>query len=144
DRAGGTRPRVPTVPTTRRHHTRRRWAWSCRCAGLHRSVGRRPARRRHARRRHDDGVLVPGVRGPAMSKLLVIEDETALRRALRIFLEAHDYAVVLAATGTEGLALASKEHPDAVILDLGLPDMDGVSVATALRGWSNVPIVVLS
>jgi two-component system KDP operon response regulator KdpE len=79
-----------------------------------------------------------------VSKLLVIEDETALRRALRIFLEAHDYSVVLAATGNEGLSLAAKEHPDAVILDLGLPDMDGVSVATSLRGWSNVPIVVLS
>lgn len=79
-----------------------------------------------------------------MSKLLVIEDETPLRRALRIFLEAHDYTVVIAANGTDGLALAAKEHPDAVILDLGLPDMDGVAVATALRGWSNVPIVVLS
>jgi two-component system KDP operon response regulator KdpE len=76
--------------------------------------------------------------------LLVIEDEAALRRALRIFLEAHDYQVVLAATGTEGLALAAKEHPDAVILDLGLPDLDGVSVATSLRAWSTVPIVVLS
>ncbi len=76
--------------------------------------------------------------------LLVIEDEAALRRALRIFLEAHDYQVVLAATGTEGLALAAKEHPDAVILDLGLPDIDGVSVATSLRSWSMVPIVVLS
>jgi two-component system KDP operon response regulator KdpE len=79
-----------------------------------------------------------------VSKLLVIEDETPLRRALRIFLEAHDYTVVIAANGTDGLALAAKEHPDAVILDLGLPDMDGVAVATALRGWSNVPIVVLS
>ena len=79
-----------------------------------------------------------------MSKLLVIEDETPLRRALRIFLEAHDYTVVIAANGTEGLALAAREHPDVVILDLGLPDMDGVAVATALRGWSNVPIVVLS
>jgi two-component system, OmpR family, KDP operon response regulator KdpE len=79
-----------------------------------------------------------------MSKLLVIEDEIALRRALRIFLEAHDYKVVIAANGTDGLALAAREHPDAVILDLGLPDMDGVTVATALRGWSNVPIVVLS
>jgi two-component system KDP operon response regulator KdpE len=76
--------------------------------------------------------------------LLVIEDEAALRRALRIFLEAHDYEVVLAATGTEGLALAAKEHPDAVILDLGLPDMDGVAVATSLREWSTIPIVVLS
>ncbi len=79
-----------------------------------------------------------------MSKLLVIEDETPLRRALRIFLEAHDYTVVAAANGTDGLALAAREHPDAVILDLGLPDMDGVEVATALRGWTNVPIVVLS
>jgi two-component system KDP operon response regulator KdpE len=77
-------------------------------------------------------------------KILVIEDETALRRALRIFLEAHDYAVVLAASGRAGLDLAAREHPDVVILDLGLPDMDGVSVANALRGWSTVPIVVLS
>jgi len=79
-----------------------------------------------------------------MSKVLVIEDEAPLRRALRIFLEAHDYGVVLAASGREGLDLAAREHPDVVILDLGLPDMDGVSVATALRGWSAVPIVVLS
>src|SRR3954468_18358323 len=79
-----------------------------------------------------------------MSKVLVIEDEAPLRRALRIFLEAHDYEVVLAGTGVEGLDLAGREHPDAVVLDLGLPDMDGVDVATALRGWSNVPIVVLS
>jgi two-component system KDP operon response regulator KdpE len=79
-----------------------------------------------------------------MSKVLVIEDEAPLRRALRIFLEAHDYAVVLAASGGEGLELAAREHPDVVILDLGLPDMDGVAVATALRGWSTVPIVVLS
>ena len=78
------------------------------------------------------------------SKVLVIEDEAALRRALRIFLEAHDYDVALAATGTEGLDVAAREHPDVVILDLGLPDMDGVEVASALRGWSAVPIVVLS
>jgi two-component system KDP operon response regulator KdpE len=79
-----------------------------------------------------------------VSKLLVIEDEAPLRRALRIFLEAHDYEVVLADNGTDGLDAAAREHPDAVILDLGLPDMDGVDVATALRGWSGVPIVVLS
>jgi two-component system KDP operon response regulator KdpE len=78
------------------------------------------------------------------SKVLVIEDEAALRRALRIFLEAHEYEVVLAATGREGLDAAAREHPDVVILDLGLPDMDGVDIATALRGWSEVPIVVLS
>jgi len=79
-----------------------------------------------------------------VSKLLVIEDEAPLRRALRIFLEAHDYEVVIAGTGSEGLDVAAREHPDAIVLDLGLPDMDGVDVATALRGWSNVPIVVLS
>ncbi len=79
-----------------------------------------------------------------MSTLLVIEDDLALRRALRIFLEAHEYGVLLAGSGREGLDLAAHGHPDAVILDLGLPDMDGVDVTTALRGWSNVPIVVLS
>ena len=63
-----------------------------------------------------------------MSKVLVIEDEAPLRRALRIFLEAHDYAVVLAASGGEGLELAAREHPDVVILDLGLPDRDGLDV----------------
>jgi len=79
-----------------------------------------------------------------MSKILVIEDEGALLRALRIFLEAHDYAVVAAADGREGMDAAAREHPDLVILDLGLPDVDGVTVATSLRGWTNVPILVLS
>jgi two-component system KDP operon response regulator KdpE len=78
------------------------------------------------------------------NKVLVIEDETPLRRALSIFLEAHEYDVALAATGAEGLDLAAREHPDVVVLDLGLPDMDGVDVAHALRGWSTVPIIVLS
>ncbi len=79
-----------------------------------------------------------------MSTILVIEDEAALLRALRIFLEAHDYTVVPAATGREGMDAAARDHPDLVILDLGLPDIDGVAVATSLRGWSNVPILVLS
>jgi two-component system KDP operon response regulator KdpE len=79
-----------------------------------------------------------------VSKILIIEDEAALRRALRIFLEAHEYTVVLAEDGHSGLDAAAREHPDLVILDLGLPDTDGVTVAQALRGWSNVPILVLS
>jgi two-component system, OmpR family, KDP operon response regulator KdpE len=79
-----------------------------------------------------------------MSCVLVIDDDQALCRALRIFLKAHEYTVLIAATGAEGLTLAADEHPDIVVLDLGLPDMDGVNVATALRGWTNVPIVVLS
>ena len=84
------------------------------------------------------------MRERAVSKLLVIEDEAPLRRALSIFLKAHDYDVVIAGNGSEGLDAAAREHPDAVILDLGLPDMDGVDVATVLRSWSSVPIVVLS
>ena len=79
-----------------------------------------------------------------MSKVLVIEDEAPLRRALRIFLEAHDYQVVLAATGQEGLDLAAREHPDVVILDLGLPDLDGRDVLRALRAFSAVPVLILS
>jgi two-component system KDP operon response regulator KdpE len=79
-----------------------------------------------------------------VSSVLLIEDEAALRRAMSIFLEAHGYEVHLAATGTEGLDLAASAHPAVVILDLGLPDIDGVDVARALRGWSSVPIVVLS
>jgi two-component system KDP operon response regulator KdpE len=79
-----------------------------------------------------------------VSKILVIEDETALQRALRIFLVGHGYDVVVVGSGTEGLEAAAREHPDVVILDLGLPDMDGVQVASSLREWSRVPIVVLS
>ena len=79
-----------------------------------------------------------------VTKLLVIEDDTALGRALRILLEAHDYEVAIATTGSEGLTVAEREHPDAIILDLYLPDMAGVMVATALRDWTDVPIVALS
>jgi two-component system KDP operon response regulator KdpE len=79
-----------------------------------------------------------------VTKLLVIEDDTALGRALRILLEAHEYDVVIATTGGEGLTLAEHVRPDAVILDLYLPDMAGVMVATALRDWTDVPIVALS
>jgi two-component system KDP operon response regulator KdpE len=79
-----------------------------------------------------------------VTKLLIIEDDTALGRALRILLEAHEYDVVIATTGGEGLTLAERVRPDAVILDLYLPDMAGVMVATALRHWTDVPIVALS
>ncbi len=65
-------------------------------------------------------------------------------RTMDINLRARGYAVQLAATGTQALALAARHHPDAVILDLGLPDMDGVEVIRGLRGWTTVPIIVLS
>ena len=79
-----------------------------------------------------------------MSRVLVIEDELPMRRALSIGLKAHGYEIDLADTGRNGIDLAARHHPDLVILDLGLPDMDGVDVARALRGWSTVPIIVLS
>ncbi len=67
-----------------------------------------------------------------------------MRRLLRVCLEANGYRVLEAATGTEGIAEAAQHPPDVVILDLGLPDMEGVAVLRRLREWSRVPVVVLS
>jgi len=79
-----------------------------------------------------------------MSKVLVVDDEPALARALAINLRAHGWEVVTAADGRSALEAAATEHPDVVLLDLGLPDLDGTEVLAGLRGWTKVPIVVLS
>jgi two-component system KDP operon response regulator KdpE len=79
-----------------------------------------------------------------MSRVLVVDDELPMRRTLDIGLRAGGYDVALAATGEEALEMAAREEPDAVILDLGLPGIDGIQVARGLRGWSAVPIIVLS
>jgi len=79
-----------------------------------------------------------------VTKVVVIDDEDAICRALRINLVARDYDVSTAADGASGLATVARERPDAVILDLGLPDMDGTDVITGVRGWTNTPIIVLS
>jgi two-component system KDP operon response regulator KdpE len=79
-----------------------------------------------------------------MTSVLVIDDEASILRALRINLTARDYVVQTASDGTAGLRLASSDRPDVVILDLGLPDMDGAEVIRGIRGWSQVPIIVLS
>jgi two-component system KDP operon response regulator KdpE len=79
-----------------------------------------------------------------VTKVLVVDDEPALRRTLAILLRARGYEVVSAADGRSGLAAVPAEHPDVVVLDLGLPDLDGVDVVRSLRGWSPVPILVLS
>jgi len=79
-----------------------------------------------------------------VTKVVVIDDEDAICRALRINLAARDYDVTTAADGATGLATVARERPDAVILDLGLPDMDGTDVITGVRGWTNTPIIVLS
>jgi two-component system KDP operon response regulator KdpE len=76
--------------------------------------------------------------------VLVVDDEPALARALAINLRAHGWEVVTAADGRGALEAAADRHPDVVLLDLGLPDMDGTEVIAGLRGWTTVPIVVLS
>jgi two-component system, OmpR family, KDP operon response regulator KdpE len=76
--------------------------------------------------------------------VLVIDDEVQIRRLLRVCLEANGYRVVEAATGQEGIVQAAQHPPDVVLLDLGLPDMEGVAVLKRLREWSRLPVVVLS
>jgi two-component system KDP operon response regulator KdpE len=77
-------------------------------------------------------------------RVLVVDDDQQILRALRINLTAHGYQVLLASDGGAALRAAADGHPDVVVLDLGLPDMDGVEVIEGLRGWTTVPIIVLS
>ena len=79
-----------------------------------------------------------------MSTILVVDDEPPILRTMAINLRARGYDVRLATNGAEGLASAARWRPDAIVLDLGLPDMDGVDVIRGLRGWSPVPVIVLS
>jgi two-component system, OmpR family, KDP operon response regulator KdpE len=79
-----------------------------------------------------------------VTRVLVVDDEPQILRALRINLRVRDYDVHVATTGTEALEVAGRYPPDLVILDLGLPDLDGVEVIAGLRGWTKAPIIVLS
>jgi two-component system KDP operon response regulator KdpE len=79
-----------------------------------------------------------------MTRILIVDDEPQILRALRINLAASKYVVVTASTGAEGLLAASTEHPDLIILDLGLPDLDGVEVIRRLRTWTQLPVIVLT
>jgi two-component system KDP operon response regulator KdpE len=76
--------------------------------------------------------------------ILIVDDEPQIRRFLRIALNANGYAVLEAGRGREGLELAATRAPDLVVLDLGLPDMDGEQVLQELRQWSRVPVIILS
>ncbi|PKN71250.1 MAG: DNA-binding response regulator [Deltaproteobacteria bacterium HGW-Deltaproteobacteria-12] len=76
--------------------------------------------------------------------ILLIEDEMQMRRFLRVALESEHYRLVETDTGKEGLVKAAAWNPDAVLLDLGLPDMDGIEVIKRLREWSKVPIIIIS
>lgn len=77
-------------------------------------------------------------------KLLIADDDPQMVRALRITLSAHGYEVVVASDGAAAIAAAAQTHPDLIMLDLGMPRLDGVEVIQALRGWTNVPIIVVS
>jgi two-component system, OmpR family, KDP operon response regulator KdpE len=77
-------------------------------------------------------------------KILVADDDAQLQRALRITLASRGYEVVTARDGAEAIELAASAHPDLVLLDLGMPQVDGIDVIRALRAWSKVPILVLS
>ena len=79
-----------------------------------------------------------------MTRVLVVDDEPQIVRALQINLKARGYEVHLAGTGTSALKVAAQHPPELVILDLGLPDFDGVEVIRGLRGWTEAPILVLS
>ena len=79
-----------------------------------------------------------------MTRILIVDDEIQIRRALDINLRAHGYEVDLAETGEEALTEAAARPPDLVLLDLGLPGMDGVDVIRGLRVWTSIPIIILS
>ncbi|HTZ08429.1 MAG TPA: response regulator transcription factor [Acidimicrobiales bacterium] len=79
-----------------------------------------------------------------MARVLVVDDDQALLRALRIGLGALGYDVVVAGTGAQGITQAAMASPDVVVLDLGLPDLDGLEVCRRIRQWSEVPVIVLS
>ncbi len=80
----------------------------------------------------------------ARDTVLIVEDEPQIRRFVRAALEEHDYRVTEAASGGEALALAARDPPSVVLVDLGLPDCDGIDVVRELRLWSKAPIVILS
>ena len=79
-----------------------------------------------------------------MTRILVIDDEPQILRALRINLTVRGYHVTTAATGAGALHAAAETPPDVIVLDLGLPDIDGIQVLAGLRGWSTAPVIVLS
>jgi two-component system, OmpR family, KDP operon response regulator KdpE len=78
------------------------------------------------------------------TSVLIVEDETPMRRFLRTTLTSHGYLAIEAENANEGLAMATQHNPDLILLDLGLPDRDGLDVTKSLREWSTTPIIVLS
>jgi len=79
-----------------------------------------------------------------IATILVVDDEAPIRRFLRTYLTSQNYRVIEAASGGEGLTLAASQRPDVILLDLGLPDMDGMEALSRLKQWSQTPVIVLS
>lgn len=77
-------------------------------------------------------------------KILVVEDDTSVKNLMVTTLKTHDYQFLVARTGAEALLEASSHNPDIILLDLGLPDMDGIEIIKNVRSWSNMPIIVIS
>jgi two-component system KDP operon response regulator KdpE len=77
-------------------------------------------------------------------KIIVVEDEVQVRKLLKISLESSGHEILVATNGNEAVQMAANQRPEAVILDLGLPDMDGTEVLKKIRGWSQIPIIILS
>ena len=150
--------RGPGIPPAQRAHIfepfsrvgdrsqrRRGRLGSGRRARLRHGDARRHQRRRHTGWRPDGDHHAGQVRRSGVSgRVLVVDDEPQIRRALSVNLKARGYDVDQAASGEEALHLAAARHPDVVLLDLGLPGIDGLDVIRGLRGWTSVPIVVLS
>lgn len=84
------------------------------------------------------------MKDPVGLRVLIVDDEQAIRRYLQVSLNAHGYVVTEASCGMEAIQAAAVDHPDLIILDLGLPDLDGLEVTRRLREWSRVPIIILS
>jgi two-component system, OmpR family, KDP operon response regulator KdpE len=78
------------------------------------------------------------------ARILIIDDENQIRRMLKVALEAHNFEIAEAVNGQDGLNQAATYHPDLIILDLGLPDIDGIEVIQRLREWSQIPVLILS
>ena len=119
--------------------------------GFRAGDGRRARARRHTGRRDSTAIISLPVRADrsdpmsaGVTRVLVVDDEDQIRRALATNLRARGYEVDQAATGEQALSLAADHHPDAVILDIGLPGVDGIEVVRGLRGWSTVPIIMLT
>jgi two-component system KDP operon response regulator KdpE len=76
--------------------------------------------------------------------ILIVEDEAGIANFISAILKSHDYRVVFSKTGVDAISMAASHAPDLILLDLGLPDMDGVDVLKAIRSWTNIPIIVVS